>query len=67
MSLPFTIALIAILDIGMLAALGWFMSRTSKLTPHISARHPGHRLSIVHGQALQAERRREERQERIAA
>ena len=61
MSLPLAIALIAFLDLAILSALAWFMSRPSKLTPHISARHPGHHLSIVHGEAQRAELQREER------
>jgi len=60
MSLPLAIALIILFDLSILAALAWFMSRPSKLTPHVSARHPGHRLSLVHGEAQRAERQRAE-------
>ncbi len=34
MSLPFAIALIVILDAGLLAGLAWFMSHPRKLVPH---------------------------------
>ena len=61
MSLSLTITLIAILDLAMVSALAWFMSHPRKLTPHISARHPGNHLSIVHREAQRAELQREER------
>ena len=60
MSLPLAVALITLFDLSILAALAWFMSRPSKLTPHVSARHPGRRFSLVHGEAQRAERQREE-------
>jgi|GEM_PF-5875581 hypothetical protein len=60
MTLSLALALNAIADVALLGGLGWFMSRPRKLTPHISARHPGHRLSVIHGEAQRAERQREQ-------
>ncbi len=66
MTLSLALTLNAIADVALLGGLTWLMSRPGKLTPHISSRHPGRHLSLVHQQACVAEAQREE-QQRIAA
>ncbi len=66
MTLSLAIALNAALVVALLGGLAWFMSHLRKLTPHVSSRHPGHHLSVVHQEAQAAEIRREE-QDAIAA
>jgi hypothetical protein len=60
MTLSLAIALNAALVVSLLGGLAWFMSHPRKLTPHVSTRHPGDHLSLVHREAHLAERRREE-------
>ena len=45
MTLSLAIALNAIADVTLLGSLAWFMSRPTKLTPHVSARHGAHRFA----------------------
>ncbi len=61
MTLSLALTLNAIADVALVGGLTWFMSRPTKLTPHISAAH-GQQLALIQdqGEAL-AE------QERIAA
>ncbi len=66
MSLSLAIAFNVVLVAALLSLLAWFMSHPRKLTPHVSSRHPGHHLELVHEEARAAEVQREE-QERIAA
>jgi hypothetical protein len=66
MTLSLAIALNAVLAVALLGGLAWFMSHPRRLAPHVSTRHPGQRLSLVHVEAQQAELQREE-QERVAA
>ena len=66
MSVTLAIAINILLVVSLLSALAWFMSHPRKLTAHISSRHPGRHLSLVHEGAREAEAWRDE-QERIAA
>ncbi len=66
MTLSLALTLNAIADVALVGGLAWFMSHPRKLTAHISSRHPGRHLSIVHEEAREAEAKRSE-QERIAA
>jgi hypothetical protein len=66
MSLSLAIAVNILFVVALLSALAWFMSHPRKLTAHISSRHPGRHLSVVHEEAQEAEAWREQ-QERIAA
>ncbi len=66
MSLALAIAANIVLVAALLGTLAWFMSHPRKLTAHISSRHPGAQLSLVHQEARRAETHREE-QEQIAA
>ncbi len=66
MTLSLALTLNAIADVALVGGLTWLMSRPGKLTPHISTRHPGHHLALVHERARQAEAWREQ-QERMAA
>ena len=59
MTLSLALTLNAIADVALLGGLGWFMSRPSKLTPHV----PAARLSVVPAQA----ERFSHPQQRIAA
>jgi hypothetical protein len=61
MTLSLALAANATLVLALLGGLAWFMSHPRKLKAHVSARHPGHRLTIVHNEAVEAEHRREER------
>jgi len=67
MTVSLAIALNALADVALLGGLSWLMSRPAKLPPHISSRHPGHLLSVVHEEAHEAELMREQREELIAA
>ncbi|HME03800.1 MAG TPA: hypothetical protein VKG38_12320 [Solirubrobacteraceae bacterium] len=62
MTLTLALAINAIAAIALVGALAWFMSRPTKLTPHISARHDSRRLAAVPAQAAKFEQ-----QESIAA
>jgi hypothetical protein len=66
MSLSLAVALNVVFITGLLGLLAWFMSHPRKLTPHVSSRHPGHHLELIHEEARAGEIQREE-QERIAA